>query len=873
MGTGWSEGWKLNCWARLEDGEHAYDLVRLLITPASGGMWDGGGRLYDNLWDAHPPFQIDGNFGFTSGVAEMLLQSHNNEIVLLPALPSVWADGSVSGLCARGDFEVSQVWENGMLTQATIISNIGGVCNVRYGTKTVSFMTEAGKEYHLDGELNVTEDVTYYGNIALGKSVTANGKKADKIVDGDSTTLWTSDKGKGDGSEIIIDLGEEYTINRWVLETDGTAIESIENDPITSKKVMTADNPRNFTLSYSSDNKNWTVADSVYGNELDINDRSVTPFTARYVKLTLDLASSANGGTAKVEELQLWAESEKPFSVENILNNVEFDGEKLTNLSAAIEYSTDAGNAFNGNWDSSILGSVTLTGGNADTTVRIREKDNPSNVRIMGVLSASKKVTVTGITLPYGNLTIKRGEDIKLEANIFPLNATDKSVTWKSSNPDVVKVSNDGTLTAISSGKATITARSADGSHTAVCTVESVVAVESISLDEINLEIGDETPVNAIFTPADATNQKLYFETSNSDIVTVDENGVMRAISEGEAEITVTSAYDRSLVITAKVTVTPVVLTDIVITESLSVYETMEAQVGVQFTPENTTNKKLTWVSKDSSIATVDENGIVTGVREGKTDITVTTDDGNITKTCHITVMAAEHIDSIAFETAQADMMILESRVFKVNVYPENANNHKLVYSTDNEAVATVNAETGEVTAIAAGSATITATSVDGGKTAKLLINIAEPQKATVADVHAKREKDSERITMAVDGDINTKWCHDIYNGDETCLPSALTIKLDKVYALNSWRLVNAGATGWDIGLHTIEWAIEVSNDGENWREIVHIYDNEDADRKEYFDEIIETQWVRLVVYENQIPNMAWECVRIHEFEVYGYAK
>jgi alpha-L-fucosidase 2 len=153
-GTGWSLAWKINFWARFLDGDHAYELIKLLfrVKDEANVNWSGG--TYINLFDSHPPFQIDGNFGAPAGIVELLVQSHQGFIDILPALPTAMPVGFIRGVCARGGFELEMEWKEGKITALSILSKAGTPCKLRCNGKSAEFPTVKGKRYVMGTDFN-----------------------------------------------------------------------------------------------------------------------------------------------------------------------------------------------------------------------------------------------------------------------------------------------------------------------------------------------------------------------------------------------------------------------------------------------------------------------------------------------------------------------------------------------------------------------------------------------------------------------------------------------------------------------------------------------------------------------------------------------
>ena len=266
LATGWSLAWKINLWARLHDGNHAYDLIRMLLTTD---------RTYNNLFDAHPPFQIDGNFGAVSGINEMLLQSHNGRLQILPALPNKWSNGYVNGLRARGGFLVdSLAWQDGKMTALSIVSLCGGTLNVVCGVNEVSVPTEAGKTYLFDGNLKLmnqpVEPVMIPARIEAEDYASMSGVQIEPDKDGVPNLGWIND---GDWSKywILVPKTGQYKFLASVASEADEPSTIVVNDSVGNELgVLTVDVDR-------TDGWNdWYVAESALNLKQGVQELTFT---------------------------------------------------------------------------------------------------------------------------------------------------------------------------------------------------------------------------------------------------------------------------------------------------------------------------------------------------------------------------------------------------------------------------------------------------------------------------------------------------------------------------------------------------------------------------------------------------------------------
>ena len=371
-----------------------------------------------------------------------------------------------------------------------------------------------------------------------------------------------------------------------------------------------------------------------------------------------------------------------------------------------------------------------------ETVVTVKTEDGGKTATCK-VTVKDGKVAVTGVKLDKTAHTLAVGGTVTLVATVTPEGATNKKVTWKSDKKDIATVDGNGKVTAVKEGEAKITVTTEDGNKTATCTItvkKDKVAVTGVKLDKTahTLTVGGTVTLVATVTPEGATNKKVTWKSDKKDIATVDGNGKVTAVKEGEAKITVTTEDGNktaTCTITVKkdkVAVTGVKLDKTAHTLTVGGTVTLVATV----TPEGATNKKVTWKSDKTDIATVDGNGKVTAVKEGEAKITVTTEDGNKTATCTITVKKDKvAVTGVSLNKTDLSMTVGGSFQFVATITPKDATNKNVKWQSNDSGVAQVDGN-GKVTAKAVGTATITVITEDGNKTASCKVTVQEDKVA-----------------------------------------------------------------------------------------------------------------------------------------------
>ena len=407
-------------------------------------------------------------------------------------------------------------------------------------------------------------------------------------------------------------------------------------------------------------------------------------------------------------------------------------------------------------------GKVTaVAAGEATITVTTQDQGKTATCK---VTVSNKEISVTEVTLNKSETTILVGGNETLTATVLPENATNQKVTWKSDKPEIATVDAAGKVTGVKAGEATITVTTDDGGKTATCKVtvsDKEVNVTGVTLNKtaLTLNIGASETLTATVAPANATNQKVTWKSSDAAVATVDANGKVTAVKAGEATITVTTD-DGAKTATCKVTVSEatVAVTGVQLNKTATSLlvggnETLVATI----LPENATNKKVTWKSSDAAVATVDANGKVTAVKAGEATITVTTEDGAKTATCKVTVSDKEvNVSGVTLNKTALTLNIGASETLTATVAPADATNKKVTWKSDKSEIATVDAA-GKVTAVAAGEATITVTTEDGGKTATCKVTVKPKlvSEITLADL-ALYVGESKAVTATVKPDDAT---------------------------------------------------------------------------------------------------------------------
>ncbi len=584
-------------------------------------------------------------------------------------------------------------WESSNTSVATV-SNAGVVVAVANGTTTITVKTE-------DGNFTATCEVTVEIPVAV-TGVELNKNYTTLTAAGQTETL-TATVNPSDAANKNVTWESSNTSVATVVDGVVTAVAN----GTTVITVTTEDGEFEATCEVTV-----TIADEGDG------DISVTAVTLDKTGVTLTEIGATASLTATVT----------PLDATNKGVTWESSNTSVATVDAGVVTAVDDGTA---------VITVTTKDGGYKATCEVTVKT---------------PVAVTGVTLDKESATLtKAGQTVELTATVAPENADNKNVTWTTTNGSVAVVSSTGIVTAVSNGTTTITVTTKDGSYTANCeiTVAIPVSATDVALDKTSItltEAGQTTTLAAIVAPSNAANKNVTWESSDTSVATVSTDGVVTAVSNGTATITVTTV-DGSHKATCTVTVAiPVAVKGISLNKTSVTFNSAGQALGLEATvaPSNADNKNIVWTTSNGSVAVVSSSGVVTAVGNGTATITVTTEDGNYTAECEVTVEIPVSVNGVRLDKTSATLTAAgQTTTLTATVSPSTAGNKAVTWESSNTSVATV--VDGVVTAVSNGTAVITVTTKDGSYNAVCVVTVAIPVSVTGVTL----DKSSATLTAA----------------------------------------------------------------------------------------------------------------------------
>ena len=504
--TGWGMGQRINSWARAGQGNKAYELLTKQLKRVGTGQ-AGGGGTYSNLWDAHPPFQIDGNFGATAGIAEMLMQSNMGYINFLPGLPDVWADGSYDGLLARGNFEVGAKWSNGTAYELTIKSNNGGEAVVKYDGLNLATVTNSKGE---NVEFTILEEDKISFNTEVGETyIITEIPVGEKLLDAPTGLVAERIESNSVNLEWNAIEGDDVTYNVYRQIDKGDVITVAKDIKEVSFKDTNAQDilgSFNYMVSANIGGKETKVSEAIKVNDLRNMVGYIDDMDSRIVY-------SGNWGN--------WNQDKNNYdgTIKFIEDPVGNETATLTFVGTGIEVITCT-NADRGKFEISIDGKVIdevdtyspstkrkatifskddLKYGKHTITVRATNTKSELASKTKVELDAFKvldstiqKPTSVSVGTKSGITTIsKENSSVQMVATVLPSEVSNKEVTWSVNDSNIATIDENGLLTTKNvNGTVTVTATSKeDASVSGSITIK--VLLPTVTAEEIIVEDGD----------------------------------------------------------------------------------------------------------------------------------------------------------------------------------------------------------------------------------------------------------------------------------------------------------------------------------------------------------------------------------------------